>query len=248
MLKLPEKIQKMKKGGAMLTAAMRKILPMVKVGVTGMDLEKKFDSLITSYGVISGFKGYEGYPYHLCIGVNDMVVHGFPSDIPFENGDIVTVDMGLIYEGYYSDMARTIVVGEDVNGYQPFIDAVKKAFYASFANAKVGNRIGDMASAAQDIVEHQNNYSVVREMVGHGVGEQLHMPPDVPGYGVPGTGPKLKPFQTLAIEIISIRSPNPAIVSSDDQWQTLSVSGEVCSIHENSIYVGKDGGVLLTGV
>lgn len=248
MTHVPEKIQIMKAGGKLLTSAMKHVLSKVRVGATGLELENTFDSLVKSYGVQSAFKGYEGYPYHLCVGINNMVVHGFPSDLPFEEGDIVTVDMGFIHGEYYTDMARTLVVGKDIHGYQPFISAVERAFWASVAQAKVGNKIGDMGAASQQIVEVENKFSVVREMVGHGVGERLHMEPNVPGYGKKNSGPVLKDFQTLAVEIIAIRDPNPAIYIEDDEWQTFSVSGGVCAIYENTIHVGKNGGVLLTGV
>jgi len=243
---ISEKIQLMKEGGRLLSVVMDKTLALIKVGTTGLELESFFDASIKELGVQSAFKGYEGYPYHLCIGINDMVVHGFPSNRKFQNGEIVTVDMGLIYKGYYADMARTVVIGEDIHSYQPFIDAVKAAHFASVAQAKVGNKIGDMAAASQQIVEFKHPYGVVREMVGHGVGEKLHMSPDVPGYGRVNSGPVLKEFQTLAVEIIAIRHPNSALKTSVDGWQTYSISGEVCAMYENSIYVGKQGGVLLT--
>ncbi len=247
MEKLPAKIQLMKAGGKILTSIMKTVLSHVKVGTTGFDLEAIFEQQLKQYKVVSAFKNYEGYPYHLCIGVNDMVVHGFPSDKKYENGDIVSVDMGCIYQGYYLDMARTVVVGEDIHGYQPFIDADRQAHFASVKQAKVGNRIGDMSAASQFIMEEQNPYSIVREMVGHGVGERLHQPPDVPGYGRKGTGPQVKEFQTLAVEIIAINNVDPAIKTLKDGWQTVTKSGGVCAIYENTIYVGKNGGVLLTG-
>lgn len=247
MQNLPEKIKIMKEGGQMLTSVMDKVLTHVVNGATGFDIENAYDQAIKGLPVQSAFKGFEGYPYHLCIGVNDMVVHGFPSGKKLMEGDLVSVDMGLIYKGLYSDMTRTVVVGEDIHGYQPFIDVIKKAHFAAVAKAKVGNKIGDISAASQEIVEFENPYGIVREMVGHGVGERLHMSPDVPGYGRKNTGPVLKEFQTLAVEIIAIRHQNPAITTSKDGWQTHSVTGEVCAIYENSIYVGKQGGVLLTG-
>lgn len=247
MQNLPEKIKLMKEGGQLLTQIMDKVLAHIKVGATGFELEDIFDRHLKGVGAQSAFKGFEGYPYHLCIGINDMVVHGFPSDKKLKEGDIISVDMGLIHKGFYSDMARTVVVGKDINNYQPFIDAVKAAHFASVAKAKSGNKIGDMAAAAQQIVEYDNPFSVVREMVGHGVGERLHMSPDVPGYGRSNSGPVIKEFQTLAVEIIAIRHQNPAIKTSRDGWQTNSVTGAVCAIYENSIYVGSQGGVLLTG-
>lgn len=247
MRQLPEKVVLMKEGGRILTTIMSHVLSNISVGTTGFDLEKIFAHQISQAKVHSAFQGYEGYPYHLCIGVNDMVVHGFPSDKKYQNGDIVSVDMGIIYKGYYVDMARTVVVGEDIHQYQPFIEAVKKAHFASVAQAAVGAKVGDMAAASQQIVEGEHPYGVVREMVGHGVGERLHMLPDVPGYGKAHSGPVLKEFQTLAVEIIAIRHKNPAIKTLSDGWQTKSVTGEVCAIYENSIFVGKSGGVLLTG-
>lgn len=236
----------MKEGGRMLSSLMEKVLARVAVGVTGLELESLFDRALTGTGAQSAFKGFEGYPYHLCIGVNDMVVHGFPSNKKFEEGDLVTIDMGLIHKGYYSDMARSVIAGKDIHSYQKFIDVVKQAHFAAVKQAKVGNRVGDMSAASQDLVEYQSQFSVVREMVGHGVGERLHMNPDVPGYGRANSGPVLKEFQTLAVEIIAIRHQNPAITTSKDGWQTHSVTGEVCAIYENSIYVGQQNGVLLT--
>ncbi|MCC7304587.1 type I methionyl aminopeptidase [bacterium] len=247
MQNLPEKIKIMKEGGRMLTEIMKTVLSHIHVGTSGFDLEKIFEGELKKYGVQSAFKGFEGYPYHLCIGINDMVVHGFPSAKKLVEGDLVSVDMGLIHKGWYSDMTRTVVVGKDIHGYQKFINTVKKAHFASVAQAKVGNKVGDMAAASQEIVEVQNSYGVVREMVGHGVGERLHMSPDIPGYGKKNTGPILKEFQTLAVEIIAIKHPNPAITNAKDGWQTHSATGEVCAIYENSLYVGQQGGVLLTG-
>lgn len=246
-MNLPEKIKLMKEGGKILTSIMDKVLAQIKVGSTGFELEELYDKSIRGLGVQSAFKNYEGYPYHLCIGVNDMVVHGFPSGRKFEEGDIVSVDMGLIYRGFYSDMARTVVVGKDIHHYQPFIDTVRKAHFAAVKQAKTGNKIGDMSAAAQQLVEYDNPFGIVREMVGHGVGERLHMDPDVPGYGRKNTGPKIKEFQTLAVEIIAIRHQNPAIKTAKDGWQTTSITGEVCAIYENTIYVGQQGGILLTG-
>ncbi len=247
MQRLPEKIQYMKEGGKLLTSIMNKVLDHIQAGVTGLELEEIYDKAIKGIGAQSAFKDFEGYPYHLCIGINDMVVHGFPSSRKLNEGDIISVDMGLIYKGFYTDMARTVVVGKDVHGYQPFIDAVRNAHFAAVKQAKTGNKIGDLSAASQEIVEINNPFSVVREMVGHGVGERLHMAPDVPGYGRKNAGPVIKEFQTLAVEIIAIRHKNPAIKTSKDGWQTTSITGEVCAIYENTIYVGSQGGVLLTG-
>jgi methionyl aminopeptidase len=244
---LPEKIRLMKQGGFILTAIMSKLLAMIDVGITGLELESQFDAELKRHQVQSAFKGYEGYPYHLCIGINDMVVHGFPSARKLVDGDVISLDMGLIYQGYYSDMARTVVVGKDLFGHQKFIDTVITAQQNAVKQAKIGNKIGDISFAAQDLLEYKNDYGVVREMVGHGVGERLHMSPDVPGYGRPHSGIVLKEFQTIAIEIIAIENENPAIRTSRDGWQTTSVTGSVCAIHENSVYVGSQGGVLLTG-
>lgn len=247
MQNLPEKLKLMKEGGRLLTSVMDKVLERIVVGCTGLELEDVYDKEIKALGVQSAFKGYENYPFHLCIGINDMVVHGFPSSRRLIEGDIISVDMGLIYKGFYSDMARTVVVGKDINHYQPFIDAVRKAHFAAAAMAKTGNKVGDLSAAAQKIIEYDHPFGVVREMVGHGVGERLHMNPDVPGYGRKNSGPILKDFQTLAVEIIAIRHQNPAITTSKDGWQTNSVTGEVCAIYENSIYVSNQGGILLTG-
>lgn len=245
---IPEKIKQMKHGGALLTSIMHKVLSSVRVGTTGLELEAIYDREIAKLPVHSAFKGYEGYPFHLCIGINDMVVHGFPSGRKLEEGDIISIDMGLIYKDFYTDMARTVVVGKDIHGYQPFVNEVIRAQEAAVKQAIVGHKVGDISSTAQEIIEGENEFSVVREMVGHGVGERLHMSPDVPGYGRRNSGPTLKEYQTIAIEIICIRDPNPAIKTSKDGWQTHSVTGEVCAIHENTVYVSKSGGVLLTGV
>jgi methionyl aminopeptidase len=245
-MNFPEHILKMKKGGAILHDISKRVGKLVVPGATGQDLENAFDRAIKQEKVLSAFKGYEGYKYHLCVGVNDMVVHGFPSNKQFIEGDLVTVDMGIIYQGYYLDMTRCYIVGKDIHGHQQFYDVCVRGLNEAIKQAKVGNRVGDIGAAAQQIIEIENNYSIVREMVGHGVGLDLHEDPDIPGYGIPGTGPKLKEFQTIAIEIIAIKDPDPRIEFLPDGWQTVSRSGAVTFIMENTVYVGKDGGVSLT--
>jgi len=242
---LPEKIQNMRKGGHILSLIMNSCSELVTEGKTGLQIEEHFDKKLNEYKMLSAFKGYEGYPYHLCIGVNDMVVHGFPSDIPFKEGDIVTLDMGLIYNNLYLDMARAFVVGKDIYNHLPFIQATKEAFDAGVKQAKLKNRVGDISNAIQNRME-RDGYSVVREMVGHGVGENLHEKPDIPGYGVKGKGPILKNFQTIAIEVIAIKGKNPAIYSLEDDWQTRTTTGSVCAIYENSVYVSSGSGISLT--
>lgn len=242
----PEYIKIMKEGGQILNAISKQVGKLAIPGNNGLILENMFDSLIKQYKVHSAFKNFEGYPYHLCLGVNNMVVHGFPTEKAFAEGDIITVDMGLIFKGYYLDMTRCYIIGKDIHNHRAFYDAGKKALEAGIKQAKIGNRVGDIGFAMQKVMEIDNDYSIVREMVGHGVGKKLHDSPDIPGYGRPGTGPQLKEFQTIAIEIIAIKNPDPRITFLDDGWQTVSRTGSVTFIMENTVFVSKNGGVSLT--
>lgn len=240
------KIQAMTKAGQILATLMDQLLKEVKVGLKPIDLDELFDKEIKKYPVKSGFKGYKGFPNHLCVGVNDNIVHCIPSQIPLKEGDIITIDAGTIYQGYYADMSRTAIVGEDIHKLSQFIQAGREALTKATKAAKVGNRLGDIGWAIQSVVEYKYNYVVSREFVGHGIGAHLHEDPLVLGYGKPKTGEKLKEGQTLAIEVIMMNGSTWDYKTLRDGWTTKTADGSKAAVWEDTILVTKKGGLVLT--
>lgn len=180
----------MEEAGVICSEILRNVLSKVSVGVSLIELDQYAEQLCIDNKVIPAFKGYEGFPATLCTGVNDVVVHGIPDDYVLEDGDVLSVDFGIKYKDVYSDTSYTVIIGEVSDEIKKFVNVVKDATLAGIANAKPGNHVGDIGHAMQEIVE-KNGYSVVKEMVGHGIGYDLHEEPYVPGYGRKGKGQEL---------------------------------------------------------
>jgi methionyl aminopeptidase len=231
-----KKIEKMREGGQLTADILRQVLDRVKPGITTLELDEFAEALCKKNNVVPAFKGYRGFPAVLCVGPNDNVVHGIPNKSALKEGDIISVDFGIIYEDYYLDMARTVSVGGIGDSTQTFVDTVKLALEKAVKLAIPGNTIGHLGNAIESTVK-QAGYSVVREMVGHGVGENLHEDPSIPGYGKPGRGPKLKKGQTIAIEAI-INQGGPEIdLSKEDNWTTKTKDGKLSALFENTVAV-----------
>ncbi|MDH3652520.1 MAG: type I methionyl aminopeptidase, partial [Saprospiraceae bacterium] len=175
-----EEIEKIRKSCKIVCAALTRVAEIIKIGSTGLDLDKAAEEVIRDHGAVPGFKGYNGFPSTLCISRNECVVHGIPDDIPFQSGDIVSVDCGSILEGFYGDSAYTFAVGQVVDETMQLLVTTKTSLYRAIEAAKAGNRMGDIGHAVQDYCEKEHHYSVVRELVGHGIGESLHERPEVP--------------------------------------------------------------------
>ena len=197
--KTEEEIELIRESAQILGKAHGEVAKLVKPGIKTKDLDKIAEEFISDHGAKASFKGYNGFPATLCISTNEVVVHGFPSEYELKDGDIISIDCGVFYKGFHSDSAYTYPVGEISTETLSLLKATKESLYKGIEEAKFGNRIGDIAYAIQNYVEDRG-YTVVRELVGHGVGRNLHEGPEVPNYGKRGKGPKLNEGLVIAIE------------------------------------------------
>ena len=207
-------------------------------GITTLELNKIGDTYIRDNGAIPAFLGYNGFPYSLCISVNDVVVHGFASDYRLREGDIISVDCGTIYKGYYGDSAYTFPVGEVTQETAQLLKVTKESLYRGVEKAVTGNRIGDISYAVQNYIE-SFGFSAVREMVGHGIGKRLHESPEVPNYGSRGQGKKLEDGLVICIEPM-INAGGKSIYMHEDGW-TVSTSDKKNSAHYELMVVVRKG-------
>lgn len=237
------KISKMKEAGNICSAIFKEVIDNTREGISLKELDDIAEGSCKNNNVRPAFKGYEGFPATLCTGVNDIVVHGIPDEYILVSGDIVSIDFGIEYQGVYSDMAITIPIGEVTAEIDKLLTTTKEALFAGIKQACVGNRVGDIGAAMQKIVEG-NGYSVVREMVGHGIGYDLHEEPNIPGYGTPGSGERLYNGQTIAIEAIVNQGRPEILISSDDDWTTFTEDGMLSTLFEHTIVVGDEPIVL----
>jgi len=219
----------------------------VKAGVKTMDLENACEEKIREVGNMkAAFKGYNGFPYCLCVSVNDEVVHGMPSERQLKENDIVSIDFGLLYEGYYGDVAMTYAVGDISKAAQKLLDVTEEALYRGIAEAREGNRLYDISHAIQEHVE-ASRFSVVREFVGHGIGRSLHEDPQLPNYGTKGTGIRLKPGMVFAIEPM-VNMGNSDIYIKENGWTAATKDGSLSAHFEHTIAVTNNGPVVLSRV
>ena len=235
----------MKKAGDVAVAAMRKVASMIRPGITTKELDAAAYDVITSMGAVPNFKGYGGFPGTMCASTNDIVVHGIPNDTPLKEGDILSVDMGAVLHGYHSDMERTFAIGEIAPEHKKLIEVTKKCFYLGMEQAKAGNRICDISKAVQDYAE-SFGYGVVRELVGHGIGQALHEAPDVPNFVYKHKGPVLRAGMTLAIEPMINLGTEKVDMNDPDGWTVRTADGEYSAHYENTVAVGENGAEILT--
>jgi len=211
----------------------------IRPGIKTIDLDKLAEDYIRSFDALPAFKGYNGFPYSLCISVNAEVVHGLPGKRELKEGDIVSVDCGVVKDGYFGDSAYTFAVGEISEIANKLISVTKGCLEKGVSRAKAGNRIGDISAAVQDHAE-ANGFSVVRELVGHGIGKKLHEKPEVPNYGKSGTGMMLKAGIVMAIEPM-INAGKKGVIQLDDGW-TIITSDRMPSAHfEHTVAIGDNG-------
>lgn len=216
----------------------------VKPGVTTAEIDRKIHKFILSQGAKPSFLGYGGFPGSACISVNDEVIHGIPGSRVIREGDIVSIDVGAYYKGYHGDNAFTFTVGSIAPDVQQLLDATQEGLRRGIAAAVPGNRIGDIGWAVQSYVE-QFGFGVVKEYVGHGVGENLHEDPEVPNYGRPGHGTRLVPGMVIAIEPM-INMGTPAVRVLKNQWTVVTQDGKPSAHFENTIAITENGPVILT--
>ena len=207
-LTTPEQIEAMKEGGKILSAILKELKEHAKIGVTTKELDTLARELISRHGVQPSFEGYDGYPAVLCTCINEEAVHALPSDRKLQEGDLLKLDFGVVHKGLHTDSAISILISEDPTKKEykdkmTLIRVTREALYAGIAKARVGNTVGDIGAAVQDTVEKKNNFKVVLELGGHGIGEELHESPWVGNFGVPGEGEKLVPGMAIAIEPVT---------------------------------------------
>lgn len=236
-LKTNAEIELIRESSLLVGKTLAEVAKLIKPGVKTIDLDKRAEEYIRDHRAVPGFKGYNGFPYTLCISVNENVVHGFPSDRELKDGDIVSVDCGTLKNGFYGDSAYTFAVGE-VNGeILELMKRTKESLYIGVEMAVAGNRIGDIGSAIQKYVEGFG-YSVVRDLVGHGLGKNLHEKPEVPNYGRRGTGPKLKEGMVLAIEPM-INLGTKKVVQEKDGWTIRTADRKPSAHFEHNVAIRK---------
>jgi methionyl aminopeptidase len=245
MIKSSAEIEKMRTSGIALRKVHEAVKAAVRVGATTMDLEHAAVAKIEELGAVSAFKGYHGYPAVLCTSVNNEVIHGIPhARGALREGDIVSVDCGVVVDGYYSDCAVTYPVGKLSPAIAKLLKVTEASLYAAIDKAVVGGRLFDISNAVQRMCEAEG-YGVVREFVGHGIGKSMHEDPQVPNFGDAGKGPRLKAGMVLAIEPM-INAGSAEVKVLEDGWTAITVDGSFSAHFEHTVAITKDGPVILT--
>ena len=249
-LKSKSEIKIMRESGKILAEILRLLSSEIKPGISGDELEKIAEKEIKKYGVIPSFKNYVisrtiiPFPAVICLSINDEIVHGFPFKKIIKEGDIVSIDMGVKYKGFHSDSAVTVGAGKISKKAQKLVEVTKKSLFKGIEQVKSGNKIGDIGFAVQKYAE-KNNFSVVRGLVGHGVGRSVHEPPEVPNFGNKKTGLKLCPGMTFAIEPM-LNEGSYDIKCNDDGWTIKTADGKLSAHFEHTVAVTEDGCEILT--
>lgn len=216
----------------------------VKAGVSTREIDKKIHQFIRSQGAVPSFLGYGGFPGSACISVNEELIHGIPDSRVLKDGDIVSIDVGAFYKGYHGDNAYTFAVGKISDEAQTLLDVTKESLNLAIAAAVPGGRLGDVSYAVQSYVE-EHGFAIVKQFVGHGVGEKLHEAPEVPNYGTKGRGVRLIPGMTLAIEPM-VNAVGEGVKTLANKWTVVPVSGSLSAHFEHTILITDQGPVIMT--
>jgi methionyl aminopeptidase len=238
-LKTSEEIELIFRAGQIVAECHKLLIQEIKPGMTTQELDALTETCIRDLGGIPAFKGYRNYPKSLCASINEEVVHGIPSGRVLKDGDIIGLDVGAIVDGFYGDGAVTVSIGEVKPSVHKLIQVTKEALQIGLERAVVGNRLSDISSAIQVYVE-KHGFTVVRDFVGHGIGRQLHEEPQVPNYGKPGQGPRLKPGMALAIEPM-VNMGGPGVRVLDDGWTAVTSDGSLSAHFEHTISIEPEG-------
>lgn len=246
LIKSPQEIEKMRVAGRRTAELMAELEVLIRPGVTGSQLDQKAEEVIAKQGTKPAFKGYLGYPACICVSRNEEVVHGIPRNKPFKEGDIVGVDLGVVAEGYYGDMARTFPIGRVSEKELKLIQVTEEALWKGIEQCVAGNRLGDISHAVEAWVLDRG-YSVVKDFVGHGIGTRMHEDPPIPNFGKPHTGPKLQVGMVLAIEpMVNEGSYEVRLLS--DGWTVVTKDGRLSAHFEHSVAITENGPEVLTKV
>jgi methionyl aminopeptidase len=242
--KSAREVEKIAAAGALVAETIAHVGSLLAPGVTTDELDGAADVFIRERGGIPTSEGYKGYPKAICISPNDVVVHGIPGPYEVAEGDLVTIDVGVTLEGYIADSAYTFGVGEIEPEARRLLDVAQEALAAGISEARVGNRVGDVSHAVQEVVEGAG-FSVVRSLVGHGVGRYYHEDPHIPNFGEPGRGPRLAEGLTIAIEPM-ITAGGPDVVVLEDGWTIRTADGSLAAHFEHTVAVTAEGPRILT--
>ncbi len=238
-LKTAPELELMDRANAIVHEVLDQVADMIAPGMTTAELDRFAEQYIRDQGAVPGFLNYKGYPATLCTSVNDVIVHGIPNDAPLQEGDIVGVDCGVLYRGYYGDAARTFAVGAVDGESQRLLDATREALDLAVSRVQVGARLSDIGHAVESRVI-SDGFAVVRDFVGHGIGASLHEDPQVPNYGPQGHGPRLRPGLVLAIEPM-VNAGSAGVKTDPDGWTARTEDGSRSAHFEFSVAVTEDG-------
>jgi methionyl aminopeptidase len=242
--KTPREIEIMKEAGRIVALTHHELQKHIQPGISTKELDSIAEQFIKGHGAFPSFKGYNGFPGSICASVNEQLVHGIPNDKALKNGDIISIDIGAKYNGYHGDSAWTYAVGEISEEDQKLLDVTENSLFEGLKQVKAGVRLSDVSHAIQILVESQG-FSVVREYVGHGVGQELHEDPQIPHYGPPGKGPRLKTGMVLAIEPM-VNAGSRYVQTLEDNWTVITTDKKNCAHFEHTVVVTDTGFEILT--
>lgn len=245
-IKTQDEVEKIARACKIVAEILNALKEIVKPGITTKDIEVFVDKRIAERGAVAAFRGYRNYPSSVCTSVNDQVVHGIPSGLRLKEGDILSVDLGIYLEGFYGDGAVTFPVGRISPSAERLLRVTEEALYIGIEKARPGNRVSDISSSIQRYVE-SHGYSVVRTFVGHGIGRSLHEEPQVPNFGAPGQGPRLREGMTLAIEPM-VNEGTYEVRILDDGWTAVTADGKLSAHYEHTVAITRNGARILTKI
>ncbi|HEX9966572.1 MAG TPA: type I methionyl aminopeptidase [Solirubrobacterales bacterium] len=242
--KTPEQVEKMAASGQVLVRCLRMLAAKARPGVTTGELDAAAEKFIRSQDAVPAFKGYRGFPGSICASPNSMVVHGIPGPYELKRGDVLSIDVGVVKDGWVSDAAITVPIGPVSEEARKLLDVTRASLFAAVEEMRPGNHLGDVSAAIQACVEGEG-LSIIRTLVGHGIGREMHEEPQVPNYGEPGKGPLLEEGTVLAIEPM-VNAGGPLVRMGDDGWAVYSEDGSLAAHFEFTVAVTADGPLILT--
>jgi methionyl aminopeptidase len=238
-------LEAMREGGRITAACLQMLAESVRPGVTTKELDSLAEEFILSRGGMPEFKGYQGFPASICTSPNAMIVHGIPGSYRLKEGDILSLDVGVRYEGFVTDSATTVAVGEVPSETSKLLETTRRCLEAATEETRAGKHLGDIGHAIQDLAESRG-FGVVRDLVSHGVGRKMHEDPQIPNYGRPGTGPRLLPGMTFAIEPMITLGSYDIRISEWDGWSIYTADGSLSAHFEHTVAVTENGPWVLT--
>ncbi|MBK9256768.1 MAG: type I methionyl aminopeptidase [Saprospiraceae bacterium] len=243
--KTNEEIELLRLSNLLVCKTLAYVASKLKIGISGKSIDKSAEEFIRDNGGVPGFKGYRGFPNSLCMSINDAVVHGIPTEKEFSETDMISIDCGVLMNGFYGDAAYSFAFSKVSDEIVKLMTITKESLYKGIEMAVVGNRVGDISAAIQSYCEREHGYGVVRELVGHGVGKSLHEDPEIPNFGMKGKGPVLKDGLVIAIEPM-VNLGMKGVRQQKDGWTIVTRDGKVSAHYEHSVAIRKNGPDILS--